>query len=88
MGRTAAKVESLEATLDDLELQAVSLSSKSSKYFSSSDLSLNPNDGREALGDLVGKSKIDKLTTFEQVDPSRLTCVGKPVFDPSPFLDR
>ena len=33
MGRTAAKVESLEATLDDLELQAVSLSSKSSKYY-------------------------------------------------------
>lgn len=88
MGRTAAKVESLEATLDDLELQAVSLSSKSSKYFSSSDLSLNPTDGREALGDLVGKSKIDKLTTFKQVDPSRLTFVGKPVFDPSPYLDR
>lgn len=87
MGRTVAKVESLEDTLHDLELQAFSLSSKSSKYFSSADLCLSLDDSREALGDLVGKSKLDKLTTFKPVDPSRLSFVGKPVFDPSPFLD-
>ena len=86
MGRTAAKVESLEETLADLELQAVSLTQKSSKYFAS-ELDLNTSDDREALGDLVGKSKLDKLSTFKPVDPDRLGFVGRPAFDPSPFLD-
>ena len=87
MGRTAAKVESLEETLADLELQAVSLSQNSSKYFAASELSLNTSDDREALGDVVGRSKIDKLSTFKPVEPERLSFVGRPAFDPSPYLD-
>ena len=43
--------------------------------------------GSEGAGVVIGQTSHAAFSTFKEVDPSRLSFVGQPVFDPSPFLD-
>ena len=87
MGRTASKVESLSQMLDELEVQAVSLCPHSHGYFSSSKQTDLPGKVSERPGLVLGVSESSSMTTFKPVNPSRLTFMGQPSFDPSSFLD-
>ena len=84
MGRTA---ESLECTLRQLEARARALAKPGAGYF-------DPRVAEDEIGDPTisgslefGKMDGGSLTTFKSVDPNRLSFAGRPVFDPSPFLD-
>lgn len=87
MGRTAGKVEGLEATLSELMKSAESLAETGANYFprpQQSDklgkpVNLSPSTGQ--------KLQTPGFNTFKQVDASRLSFVGSPAFDPSPYLD-
>ena len=87
MCRTASKVESLSQMLDELEVQAVSLCPHSQGYFSSSKQTDLPGKVSERPGLVLGVSESSSMTTFKPVNPSRLTFMGQPSFDPSSFLD-
>eukprot|EP00438_Fugacium_kawagutii_P006451 Skav204515 [mRNA] locus=scaffold3201:99100:106360:+ [translate_table: standard] len=86
MGRTAAKVESLEESLKQLETAARELASHHSGY-NRSNVADKDHVAVGQFGDPRGKLGLDKMTTFKPVDPSRLQFVGTPSFDPSPYLD-
>ena len=87
MGRTASKVETLEDVLRSLEKTASSLAKHGQGYFGAKRQDEHP--GRDILFKLpkIGNLDLDPFSTFKPVDPSRLTFVGRPSFDPSPYLD-
>lgn len=88
MGRSAAKVESIEEALADLECRAKSLQPDGvNAYLPSASLKDECGLGSEGAGVVVGQTNHAAFSTFKEVDPSRLAFVGEPVFDPSPFLD-
>ena len=86
MGRTAAKVETLEESMKQLETEARDLASHNSGYHRSK-TSVKTQTAVSQFGVPKGKIGLDKMTTFRPVDPSRLQFVGTPSFDPSPYLD-
>ena len=88
MGRTAAKVESIEETLKKLEVAAATHVSQQCNYFRGGD-----RRGVDCLGERSRGVKIGWMpdeagfTTFKKVEADRLTFVGTPSFDPTPYLD-
>lgn len=89
MGRTAAKVESIEETLKKLEVAAATHVSQQCNYFRGGD-----RRGVDCLGEKSRGVKIGWMpdeagfTTFKKVEADRLTFVGTPSFDPTPYLDK
>lgn len=87
MGRTAAKVETLEATILSLEQSGRALIGEHQGYFHPPELGQSCTHPRQR-GVAVGKIRgSEGFSAFKEVDPSRLTFVGFPDFDPSPYLD-
>eukprot|EP00438_Fugacium_kawagutii_P001100 Skav235078 [mRNA] locus=scaffold2106:3814:8424:- [translate_table: standard] len=87
MGRTASKVETLEDTLEQLEVIAQGLDGSSNKYFARAKGEDQLGQPVEDTGAVVGRMKGAPPSTFKQVDPDRLTFVGRPSYDPTPYLD-
>ena len=87
MGRTAGKVESLEDVLAELEFFSKQLSSANSSYFGEKSKQDKPGTENPDLQQAVGRIKTEVSSTFKPVDPSRLNFVGRPCFDPTPYLD-
>ena len=87
MGRCAAKVESLEEMLTELSRQASSLAKSGGSYFSHAPQSDQPGRPLAPKEPEIGMLKGDAMTTFKQVDASRLSFPGRPSFDPRPYLD-
>lgn len=80
MGRTASKFESLES---------VSVLNRSIQGYVSQNAAAPqvPIPGR-SLGQKVGESSQDSLPTFKPIDASRLSFIGTPSFDPTPYLNK
>ena len=89
MGRTAAKIESLEETLSGLEAAASYLAQDGRGYFVSKSSTSNCGrpGGAQRGADLGRWAGGDEFSTFKEIDPSRLSFVGTPSFNPSPYLD-
>ena len=85
MGRTAQKVESLEKDLSSLTRLASALAKPGAGYFPPSQSSFKP--GADEHQPSIGRLKMDGFSTFKPVDPSRLSFVGLPKFNPVPYLD-
>lgn len=86
MGRTAAKIETLDSMLCSLEEQARVLA-RSSQYSTTKNSEFVVGDPSKRLGKFSGRCGVDQMSTFKPVDPSRLKFVGQPLFNPSPYLD-
>ncbi len=86
MGRTAAKVESLEEVIHQLETQAAKISDCDS-YFKQRMREDREGDPQRKQSMATGATVPGGMTTFKELDSSRLTFVGRPSFDPTPFLD-
>lgn len=85
MGRTAGKVESLEGVLSELEGCAAPLAKSGGGYFNATSVQRNvPLVSGTSQGPELSNSG---MTTFKEVAADRLTFVGRPSFDPTPFLD-
>lgn len=76
MGRTAR----LEALLHELEVSAEHLAASSGSY-----LSTEAEKGRGLEAEVPGAR--GSLSTFKPIESSRLKFVGRPLFDPRPYLD-
>jgi len=87
MARTAGKVETLEATLRSLEARAVAVQQSQNSYFVEKDRTEAPGDLRLQKGMALGLCGAEGMTTFKPIDPSRLSFISRPAFDPSPYLD-
>ena len=88
MGRTAAKVESLEEILSSLESQAQSLKKDGGGYFGRDCRAPDqPGKPQSSSPSSIGTLASDVASSFKPVDASRLRFVGRPQFDPSPYLD-
>ena len=87
MGRTAGKVESLEAMLKKLESQALSLAKTGGGYFPDAPRSDQPGRPPCFKEPILGVMETEGMSTFKNVDASRLSFVGRPHFDPTPYLD-
>ena len=87
MGRTAPKVESIEESILRISSLAAKLrSSGTGDYFKGSD-DLSACGRRRDAGRVVGTCKSEGFSTFKTVEPSRLSFIGVPSFDPCPYLD-
>ena len=87
MGRTSAKVESLETMLAELSECASALAKSGVDYFPAPN---RPDKPGKVVAPPETKGKVqvsEKFSTFKQVDASRLSFVGRPEFDPTPYLD-
>eukprot|EP00435_Cladocopium_sp_Y103_P056283 s1516_g19.t1 len=85
MGRTAGKVETLESILSELEQSAASLAKSGGGYFDSTGV-------QKKEPTVFNKSSVPELSsnnmcTFKAVQADRLSFVGRPSFDPTPYLD-
>jgi len=89
MGRSAAKVESIEAAISDLEARAKSLGVVigANGYSGSQRSSGFSGSFCEDAGVTVGVTDHAAFSTFKEIESDRLAFVGVPCFDPSPFLD-
>ena len=87
MGRTAGKVESLEAMLSRLEEKAFNLAKTGAGYFPSEPQSDQPGLPLAFKEPALGTMATEGMSTFKKVDASRLSFVGRPHFDPTPYLD-
>ena len=86
MGRTAAKVESLEEAISQLESLAASITDQSS-YFREPDREDQEGDPKRIQGRVSSCAVQSGMTTFKEIDSKRLSFVGRPSFDPTPYLD-
>eukprot|EP00438_Fugacium_kawagutii_P022352 Skav233118 [mRNA] locus=scaffold1342:395006:405928:- [translate_table: standard] len=87
MGRTASKVESLEEMIEELEAMARSSCSGASSYFGHRKEEDAPGRAPDHQAVVVGKVSGSGFSTFKSVEASRLNFVGRPNFDPCPYLD-
>ena len=85
MGRTAGKVETMNDMLDSLELQATALNHVGRSYFPEKLQTDSP--GVSVGSHQIGTSESSSMSTFKPVDPSRLSFIGTPSFNPGPYLD-
>lgn len=86
MGRSAGKFESLELILSELEKKAHALSESGQGYFRFEEEVMKPGyDGADS-GCVVGCPSTD-MSTFKQVDPERISFIGRPRFKAEKFLD-
>ena len=88
MGRTASKFENIESVLSELEASVSVLNRSIQGYVSQNSAAPQvPIPGR-SLGQKVGESNQDSLSTFKPIDASRLSFIGTPSFDPTPYLNK
>ncbi len=88
MGRTAAKVESLESNIAALEKEAENVARSCHSYFGRSFDAVQTQIPGRMLGKVVGQSCREPLSTFKPIEPHRLSFMGRPSFDPTPYLDK
>lgn len=88
MGRTASKIESIEASLAELTSHAVScLKGGAEKYFPNSrDCNAGAVDA-SFVGEVIGKSRHAAFSSFKAIEADRLKFIGEPSFNPLPYLD-
>ena len=88
MGRTAPKVESIEEIISALADQAKRvIATTSTSYFPAGREDVTGEFGGPRTDVVVGQLDHAPYSTFKPVDPSRLKFIGKPTFNPLPFLD-
>eukprot|EP00435_Cladocopium_sp_Y103_P073431 s469_g43.t1 len=87
MGRTAGKAESIEAMLQKLEDQAFSLAKTEGCYFPHAPRSDQPGKPLAVKEPAIGQLATEGMSTFKPVEASRLAFVGRPTFNPAPYLD-
>ena len=90
MGRSAAKVESIEEEILSLEKRVSDLSGRcggAEQYFPRGHDNCSPSFSDRHAGVVVGRSSLESFSTFKAVEPERLSFTGLPSFDPTPFLD-
>ena len=86
MGRTAGKMESMNDMLNSLERQASTIGQVGQNYYPARSQDDAPGVAARACVQL-GMSEGFSMSTFKPVDPSRLSFIGTPSFDPGPYLD-
>ena len=87
MGRSAGKFETLEHTLTQLELKAHSLSLSEQSYFQKREEVMKSGCSSADGGTIVSWCPSSDFSTFKQVDPERISFVGRPKFKAEKFLD-
>ena len=90
MGRSAARVESIEAVLMRLEVAAADVASELRHYGKRKCKFEEPAaaDSAEGLGpNVIGQLAGSVEHVAKDIEPARLKFVGVPEFDPVPFLD-
>lgn len=90
MGRSAAKVESIEEEILSLEKRVCDLAGRCGgveQYFPRGHDNCSPSSSDRHAGVVVGRSSQESFSTFKTVEPERLSFTGLPSFDPTPFLD-
>ena len=87
MGRTAGKVETMHDVLDSLEHQVSAIGHFGRDYFPATSQDDQPGDDSRNGCYQIGTSESASMSTFKPVDPSRLSFIGTPSFDPGPYLD-
>ena len=88
MGRTAPKVESLEESIAHLAEACKAFDhSDTQAYFKSCSSDVASTGRKRDAGTVVGVSSVVPFSTFKPIEPSRLTFVGFPSFNPVPYLD-
>ena len=87
MGRTAEKIETMNDMLESLEIQAAALGQTGQQYFPAKKQDDCPGAKSGSSCVQIGTSESSSMSTFKPVDPSRLSFIGTPSFDPGPYLD-
>ena len=92
LGRNAAKVENLTATLDALSVEAAKLKFELNKYGPQtaklhSGRSFSGYRQRDPETRVVGTHKGPPLEVARDIQASRLSFKGRPCFDPRPLYD-
>ena len=89
MGRSAAKIESIEEAIESLETSAKTFVEKAHDGYMHGNFDVpafvSPSGDP---GVVVGTSSTSSFSTFKEIDPERLQFVGTPSFDPRPYLDK
>jgi len=89
MGRTASKIESIEASLAELTSHAVScLKGGAEKYFPNSRECNAGAVDASFVGEVIGKSRHAAFSSFKTIEADRLKFIGEPSFNPLPYLDK
>ena len=89
MGRSAAKIESIEDAVLKLETNAKTFAAAfQSGYLHGKDEVPAFDCPSDDPGVVVGTSSSSSFSTYKEIDPDRLQFVGFPVFDPRPYLDK
>lgn len=88
MGRTAPKIESIEDSIAHLSKLASELRSSGDGSYVTTATGAAGVSTRRDVGEVVGSTGGSSFSTFKPVEPSRLSFIGTPDFDPAPFLDR
>lgn len=87
MGRAAEKVENIESILTSIESEARHLARSCQSYFGDSFKAQQTSLPQRNQGREVGVSFAEPSSTFKPIDASRLSFIGTPSFDPTPYLD-
>ena len=88
MGRTAPEVECIEEMIVSLTDQARRLTATASpSYFPAGREDVVAGSGGLKSGVVVGQLEHSAYSTFKPVEPDRLKFIGRPTFNPLPFLD-
>ena len=88
MGRSAAKVESVEETLKSLENSMEGHAAILRSYLGRTRSGMQTSWGfRGSPGEVVGVLDADSQHVAKSIEPERLKFWGTPTFDPGPFLD-
>lgn len=88
MGRSAAKVESVEETLKSLENSMEGHAAILRSYLGRTRSGMQTSWGfRGSPGEVVGVLDADSQHVAKSIEPERLKFWGTPTFDPVPFLD-
>ena len=89
MGRSAAKIESIEEAIVSLEASAKSFVDQAHDGYLHGrfDVPTFASPSGDP-GVVVGTSSTTSFSTFKKIEPDRLQFVGFPTFDPRPFLDK
>ena len=83
---TAGKMESMNDVLTSLEQQASTIGQVGHNYYPARSQDDAPGVAARACVQL-GMSEGFSMSTFKPVDPSRLSFIGTPSFNPGPYLD-
>eukprot|EP00435_Cladocopium_sp_Y103_P071851 s87_g38.t1 len=88
MGRSAAKIESVEETLSRLEEGMVEHAAVLRSYMGKTRSGMQTSWGfRGSPGEVIGALDAEVQHVAKSIEPERLKFWGTPTFDPCPFLD-